>query len=98
MRSGKMSQFHKKPVTHINHVAIKVTDLKQSITFYKEVLGLNVLTDDGNNVQLSANNIDPLITLVQIKNPTKKHTKTTGLYHFAILLPTRDDLAQFLQH
>jgi len=93
-----MSLFHGKPNTHINHVAIKVTDVNRSLTFYKEILGLKVLEQTKTKVHLTVDGRSPLITLISLDNPEKNPNKTTGLYHFALLLPSRDDLAQFLQH
>lgn len=93
-----MSVFHEKPITHINHVAIKVAQLERSLLFYKNILGMQVLSETPEQVELTADGVTPLVTLVEIENAVIPSMRTIGLYHFAILLPTRTDLAHFLQH
>lgn len=90
--------FHKNPVTFVSHVEIKVSDLTQSTRFYTEVLGLNIKEQTSNSVSFTTNGQDVLLTITQSKTINKKQEQRTGLYHFALLLPKRSDLAQVVRH
>ncbi|WP_033828716.1 VOC family protein [Bacillus andreraoultii] len=93
-----MGKFHESPNLYINQVSIKVANLERSITFYKEIIGLQLLQQTGNEATLTADGKTPLLHLYALDNVMKKTGRTTGLYHFAILLPTRGDLSVFLRH
>ncbi|MFL8936071.1 VOC family protein [Rossellomorea oryzaecorticis] len=90
--------FHQHPYTHINHVTINVQDLKRSLDFYQEVIGFSILSKFEDTVQLTADGETPLLTIHQPENVIPKQPRTTGLYHFAILLPDRADLGSILNH
>lgn len=47
---------------------------------------------------LTADGRTALLSIEQPENVTAKQPRTTGLYHFALLLPTRSDLGNVLQH
>lgn len=49
-------------------------------------------------VILTADGRTPLLTIKRPKNVTPKQTKTAGLYHYALLLPSRSALADILHH
>lgn len=90
--------FHQPPATYINEVRLKVKNLHQSSTFYQETLGLQLLQQTERLVILSADGKSPLISLEEPENISEKQPRTTGLYHFALLLPTRAELAVLLNH
>ncbi|MFC4024861.1 VOC family protein [Oceanobacillus longus] len=91
-------KFFEQPTIYVGEVNINVTDLKKSITFYKDFMGFKVLVEEEYKAVLSADGKIPLLTLEQPENVAPKEARTTGLYHFAILLPTRGDLSAFLKH
>lgn len=93
-----MSKFHQRPNLYIGEVSIKVTNLQHSIRYYKEVIGLKVLEEIENKAVLTADGQTPFLILEQPENVVPKQGRTAGLYHFAILLPSRSDLGMFLQH
>ncbi|MFJ7744540.1 VOC family protein [Peribacillus sp. NPDC097295] len=93
-----MSEFHRKPVTFVGEVSINVLDLEDAITFYEDVIGLRVLEKTDSKAVLTTDGKTPLLTLEQPKDVIPKEGRTSGLYHFALLLPTRADLAVFLRH
>ncbi|WP_257351880.1 VOC family protein [Pseudalkalibacillus decolorationis] len=90
--------FHRSPNTFIGHVHLTVSDLKRSLTFYTETLGFRVLEETDNKVTLSTDNQTPLIIIEQEEKVLPKQQRTTGLYHFAILVPNRRDLGAFIRH
>ncbi|MBB5174298.1 VOC family protein [Texcoconibacillus texcoconensis] len=90
--------FHSNPHTYVDHVKLNVQDLQRSLKFYQEVIGFQVLKQSGSSAQLTADGKTSILSLDQPDGLTPKVGRTAGLYHFAILLPTRDHLAQFVQH
>lgn len=93
-----MDHFHEKPNTFVGEVNINVTDLARSIDFYTNVIGLKILNESKQQAVLTANGKTALVTLEQPDGVMPKQGRTAGLYHFAILLPERKDLAVFLRH
>ena len=89
--------FHKAPVNYVSEVTINVSDLNRSLDFYQEVIGFKVKSQTGNEAELTADGKTTLLKLVEPSNPIEKQ-RTTGLFHFAILLPDRSDLAAFIKH
>ena len=86
--------------TKIGHVHLKVADLQRSVYFYCELLGFEITMKYGDQaVFISAGGYHHHIGLNtwQSKNapPAPKHG--VGLYHTAIVYPTRKDLALILK-
>ncbi|MEQ6391150.1 VOC family protein [Bacillaceae bacterium S4-13-58] len=90
--------FHLRPATFINHVTLKVQDLDRALQFYQNVIGFKVLKKTDSEAKLTANGTSTLLTLVQPDPIFPKERRRTGLYHLAILLPSRKDLANWLKH
>jgi catechol 2,3-dioxygenase len=85
--------------THLGAVTLAVSNLERSISFYNRIIGLKVLTpasDDKPNTATLGAGETPLLHLVEIPNARRQPAFTTGLFHMAILLPTRTDLGRFL--
>ncbi|WP_106495304.1 VOC family protein [Lentibacillus sp. Marseille-P4043] len=91
-------QFFKDPATYVGEVSINVTDLERSLTFYKTIVGFKVLEQTEQRAVLTADGKTPLLILERPADVVPKVGRTAGLYHFAILLPTRADLSAFLRH
>lgn len=84
----------------IGHVHLKVSDLERAITFYRDVLGFSVTQRMGTSAAfLSAGGYHHHIGLNtwESKNGQTPPRGTTGLYHVAILYPTRRELALALK-
>lgn len=90
--------FHEKPNTYVTNVEIKVSDLQRSLTYYQDIIGFKVLHQESHKATLTADGHTALLTIVQPETVEEKHRMTTGLYHFALLLPTRRDLANIITH
>lgn len=90
--------FHRKPTTFISHVQIKVQNLQRSLEFYTNMLGFRVLEQTASSAQLTVDGKTSFLSIEQPENVTPKQGRTTGLYHFAILLPTVVDLANIVVH
>jgi len=93
-----MEQFHQAPNVYVGEVNIKVKNLDYSVTFYKQIIGLQLLEQSERKAVLTADGNTPLLTLEEPVNVIPKQEHRSGLYHFAILLPSRTDLADFLRH
>lgn len=93
-----MSNFHKSPNTYPTHVALKIMDLNKSLEFYQKIMGFKILEKNEKGAILTADSLKPLITLEEPENIKKKELRRTGLYHYALLLPSRKDLGKFLKH
>ena len=81
--------------TRIGHVHLKVADLERAIGFYRDFLGFDLLTNFGTAAFLSAGGYHHHIGLNTWESAggAPPAAGTTGLYHFAINYPTRQDLA-----
>ena len=84
------------PRTKIGHVHLTVSDLDRSLAFYRDVLGFEVTARYGADaVFVSAGGYHHHIGLNTWagRGAPQPPPGTTGLYHFAILLPDRAALA-----
>jgi catechol 2,3-dioxygenase len=90
--------FHSKPTTFIGNVIVKVTNLQRSIQFYQDVLGFDILEQTTSTVKLTTDGKTSFLSLEQPENVIPKQERTTGLYHFAILLPNQKELANIVLH
>ena len=88
------------PNVRIGHVHLKVADLDRSLAFYRDVLGFEVTQRFGPQAAfLSAGGYHHHIGLNTWESAGGKPPQpgTTGLYHVAILYPTRAELADALR-
>jgi catechol 2,3-dioxygenase len=86
--------------TRIGHVHLKVADLDRALHFYCEVLGFELMQKYGTQAAfVSAGGYHHHIGLNtwESKGGTPPPPGSTGLYHLAILYPTRADLADALK-
>lgn len=88
------------PQTTIGHVHFTVSDLDRALAFYRDILGFEVTSYYGDSaVFLSAGGYHHHIGLNTWagKGATPPPPGHTGLFHVAILLPSRKALAVVLQ-
>lgn len=95
---GLYMEFHKKPITFVGHVKVKVANLQRSIEFYQDVLGFDILEQTASTVKLTTDGRTSFLSLEQPEDVIPKQGRTTGLYHFAILLPDQAALANIVVH
>ena len=88
------------PATHIGHVHLKVADLERALGFYRDVLGFELTQRFGSSAAfLSAGGYHHHIGLNTWESAGGRPPAagTTGLYHLAILYPTRAELGDALR-
>jgi len=85
------------PDTQIGLVALIVSDLHRSLGFYTEVLGFTVLDRAPQIAILGSVEARPLLVLHELTGARPKPREATGLYHVAVLLPSRADLGRAVQ-
>jgi len=84
------------PATLLGSVTIRVADLERSTRFYEKVIGLSSTPQAAGSAALGVEKGPPLIHLKE--TPGARHVPgRSGLYHFAVLLPTRADLGDALR-
>jgi catechol 2,3-dioxygenase len=90
--------------TKLGRVRLQVADLARSLSYYQEVLGLQVLETGGAEAVLGTSSAPdgdsaPLLELQERVGvaPVPRRGRL-GLFHFAILLPQRADLGRFAAH
>jgi catechol 2,3-dioxygenase len=88
------------PQVHIGHVHLKVADLERAIGFYRDVLGFELMQRMGDQAAfLSAGGYHHHIALNTWESLGGEPPPpgTTGLYHHAIVYPSRATLADALR-
>src|SRR6201984_1981463 len=87
------------PGVRIGHVHLKVADLQRSLDFYCGVLGFVLTTSRPGAAFISAGGYHHHIGLIpwESRGGSPPAPGTTGLYHLAILYPTRAELSDALR-
>lgn len=83
----------------LGSVRLQVAELDRSLEWYRRVLGLRVLERATQHAVLGAEDSAPLVELRELRGalPVPRRGRL-GLYHFAVLLPSRPSLARFVHH
>ena len=80
---------------HIGAITLRVTDIARSLGFYRGILGLTASDVSLNSAKLApAAHLPVLIHLTRVSHA--RQGRTTGLYHFALRVPGRPELASML--
>ncbi|MGH2442738.1 MAG: VOC family protein [Chloroflexota bacterium] len=89
------------PETNVGVLSLSVSDLERSLAYYTDEIGLEALHRSASSATLGITG-EPVLLLTESKNaqPWPRDTRQghPGLYHFAILLPSRADLGRWLRH
>jgi catechol 2,3-dioxygenase len=92
-----MTSFSIDAGTNVGQAALTVADLGRSERFYSDVLGMRVLGRGDGALTLTADDATPLLELTERAGARPKPARATGLYHFAVLVPSRLALARSLR-
>ncbi len=84
------------PLTTVGAVHLTVSELGRSVAYYREAVGLELLERGDRSACLGAGGRE-LLVLVE-EEGARPSVGYTGLYHFALLVPERADLARWLAH
>ena len=84
------------PDTTLGATTLAVADAQRSLRFYRDFLGFQVLHTAGQRIVLGTDGV-PLLNLEAQPSLRPRPRPTTGLFHVAILLPSRVDLARVLR-
>jgi catechol 2,3-dioxygenase len=84
------------PGTSIGLVTLRVSDLERSRGFYEGILAFQPLEQAPGKVVLGGQDKQPLLELLEVPGAAPQPRRATGLYHVAILFPTRADLGREL--
>ena len=95
--------YHDKLISYkTKHVFItcqlKVSNLARSIEYYTTIIGFKVLNQTEDTAYFTFDGKTSLLSIVQVSNAQPLQQGYTGLYHFALLLPSRKDLGNIVQH
>jgi catechol 2,3-dioxygenase len=85
------------PDTTVGKVRLRVADLDDLTTFYERVVGLDEVERGADIARLGPADGEPLIELVGAPDAPPAPSFSTGLFHLAILVPDRAELARSLQ-
>ena len=84
------------PRTRLGVVRLAVGELERSVAFYRDVLGFGVQSLDEAQATLGVGE-DTLLELEELPGAPARPKNTTGLYHYAILVPDRGALGRSLR-
>ncbi len=90
-----MNDFHSEKTMHVKNVTLRVKNIEKMLEFYTGILKMKLIANQGNYYSLGTANHRVLVNLV-VDEQAVRSQKTTGLFHFALLLPARRDLGVFL--
>jgi catechol 2,3-dioxygenase len=90
--------------TRLGRVTLQIADLERSVAFYRDVIGFAVVergeVAHQRSALLAAHGGDRVLVELRERpsaRPIPGHGRI-GIYHFAILMPSRGDLGRFLKH
>lgn len=89
-----MKNFHDHHVMHVKNVYILVSNLNRSIHFYRDILGLIIINQTSETAILGTHK--QVLVHLQEDKLAEPLSITLGLYHFALLVPSRKELARMI--
>ncbi len=94
--AGGGPTFANRTPMRIGMVTLRVRDLDKVADYYRDAIGLTVMTRTASGARLGAGGV-PLLDLER-QGAARESRNAAGLYHTAFLMPTRKDLARWLVH
>jgi len=87
------------PSVEIRSVHLRVSDLARSVNFYARQLGFAMVSESAARAELATAPLGPtLLTLTEDRAAPRAPAHTAGLFHAALLLPSRAALGRWLRH
>jgi catechol 2,3-dioxygenase len=80
----------------VGAVHLVVADLERSLAYYADAVGLTIVERDDGTARIGAG--DRVLVVLEEQPGARRVSGYTGLYHFALLVPERVDLARWLAH
>ncbi len=93
MANQTLSEARIHPATEMGTVALTVHDLERSGRFYEHALGLESRQNEDGTISLGAPGASALVELRGDPAAALLDRRATGLFHLAVLFPSRRDLA-----
>lgn len=84
------------PDTSIGKVRLRVADIDALAAFYERVVGLRAVERENGLARLGPEDGEPLVELLSAPDAERRPRFSTGLFHLAILVPDRAELARSL--
>ena len=86
------------PATELGSIRLAVADLESMRDFYERTIGLRALPNaEAGTVALGAADERPLVELLHAPGAPPRRPGTTGLFHLALLVPSRPHLARAIE-
>jgi catechol 2,3-dioxygenase len=82
------------PATGVGAVHLAITDGDRGLTFYRDYVGLTPLDDGDGTIRLGAGGRELVVLQPGAERPVVP--RTSGLYHLALLVPNRRELARLI--
>ncbi|MBL7995189.1 VOC family protein [bacterium] len=90
-----MNEYTLPDTTRIGYVHLIVSNADEMLAFYRDLLGFHAIQNDDGYFALSANGHAPYhIMLTENRHAKPRQPHTTGLFHLAIRVPNRIELAR----
>ena len=83
------------PQLQLGYTQLRVMDIQKQTTFY-ETLGFQILEQSADRIVFGAGSNEPVLILVHEENSIPRPPRTTGLFHFAILVKSKEDLGHVI--
>ncbi len=80
--------------TGMGTVDVAVTDAERALRFYRDYVGLSPLPGDGPEIRMGASGREIVVLHPGAERPVVQ--RTSGLYHLAIVVPNRRELARVI--
>lgn len=93
-----MSTYHTNQIGHVSFIELNIKNWDLSLDFYTKKIGLKLLESTSDKAVLGVKPNEPLLVLHRLSHAALSNSKTTGLYHFALLVDSRKELGKILRH
>lgn len=85
--------------TKIESVVLNVENAENMKNFYRGIIGLDIKSESDDEIAFGAYHNDETFLILRAgKTIPRSGSSVTGMYHFAILVPSRKDLGKILYH